>query len=457
MSDHPGMQTYIQSYDQCVSAYIPPRAEWTPADEALYGVTDLFRVPLDQAEEMRFRAIRHTFNHQYQYNKMYRKFCQENGFSPDDLLGPQDLERIPLIPGRFFKDYPDGEDFALWLANIYTGKLPRIEVKKGENMVEETLRAFNAAGLVVAFSSGTSGRQTFIPRDRRTFNASEYAIAKSGITMTYPSWERGMDGYLLMPNPKKTNVFAGKVATIYFDTMRDVQVALNRNVSMDVIRMAMSGQGGLKARLVRKVVQWSSLRMVDKIIRWMEKHEKGEVKMTLAGAPFLVMSVIKRLESRGLSFDFSGKAGIITGGGWKVYENQRITSAEFRQAAQRTLGVLPEHCLDVYGMVEGNAWNIHCPEGHYFHIPYTYFKPLVLDKDNKPLGYGEWGRFAFLDALATSYPGFMTTGDMVRMLEHCPACDRPGPVLEPEIRRATGEDLRGCAEEMRRTMAMDIG
>jgi phenylacetate-coenzyme A ligase PaaK-like adenylate-forming protein len=218
----------------------------------------------------------------------------------------------------------------------------------------------------------------------------------------------------------------------------------------------MSGQGGLTARLVRKVVQISSQRMVDKIIRWIEKHLDSQVKITLVGAPFLVMAVIKRLESQGRRLDLSEKAGIITGGGWKVYENQRITSAEFREAAQRVLGVLPKHCLDVYGMVEGNAWNIHCPEGHYFHIPYTCFKPLVLDKDNRPLPYGEWGRFAFLDAQATSYPGFMTTGDVVRMQERCPVCDRPGPVLDPEIRRASGEDLRGCAEEVRRTMAMDM-
>jgi hypothetical protein len=100
---------------------------------------------------------------------------------------------------------------------------------------------------------------------------------------------------------------------------------------------------------------------------------------------------------------------------------------------------------------------VHCPEGHYLHAPYTYYQPLVLDQDGKPVGYGEWGRFAFLDAVAQSYPGFVITGDIVRMLEHCPACDRPGPVLEPEIRRAAGEDIRGCAEEVRKVISADLG
>ena len=107
-------------------------------------------------------------------------------------------------------------------------------------------------------------------------------------------------------------------------------------------------------------------------------------------------------------------------------------------------------------MVEGNGWMAHCPEGHYLHMPYSYYKGLVLDEEYKPVGYGEWGRFAFLDAAAYSYPGFISSGDKVRMLEHCPVCDRPGPVLEPEVKRAAGEDIRGCAEEVRRMLSSDL-
>jgi len=94
-----------------------------------------------------------------------------------------------------------------------------------------------------------------------------------------------------------------------------------------------------------------------------------------------------------------------------------------------------------------------CPEGHYLHTPYTYYKPFVLDKTLAPVEYGEWGRLAFLDALANSYPGFIITGDEVRMHERCPVCDRPGPVLEPEVKRAKGAEIRGCAEVIGRVLA----
>jgi hypothetical protein len=109
--------------------------------------------------------------------------------------------------------------------------------------------------------------------------------------------------------------------------------------------------------------------------------------------------------------------------------------------------------MDGYGMSEGNGLSPTCPEGHYFHLPYTYFKPLILDQNLMPTGYGEWGRFAFLDGLAQTYPGFIISGDEARMLKHCPVCDRPGPVLEPEVRRAKGKETRGCAEQVRRTIA----
>jgi hypothetical protein len=108
-------------------------------------------------------------------------------------------------------------------------------------------------------------------------------------------------------------------------------------------------------------------------------------------------------------------------------------------------------------MVEGNGWMVHCPEGHYLHAPYSYYMPLVLDEEYHPMDYGEWGRFAFLDAAALSYPGFISSGDKVRMLEHCPVCDRPGPVLEAEVKREKGEEIRGCAEEMRKMLSADLG
>jgi hypothetical protein len=258
------MDAYIDQLNSRLARYIPPRAAWTPADEALFGVTDLYRVPLAQAEAMRFRAIQFAFDRHYSLNPTYRKYCQESGVAPADIKSLDDLGKIPLLPDRLFKGYPAGRDFAGWLGNLFTGDLPQVVIRGQEPAFEEVVAAFNAAGLVIAYSSGTSGRHTVIPRDRRTYLTAQYAIAKAGVTMTYPQWESTIHGYLLMPDPRKTNVFAGKVAGVYFDTIADVRVAIERDVSADVVRVAMSAQGGLRARLLKYIVQLGTRRMVDR-------------------------------------------------------------------------------------------------------------------------------------------------------------------------------------------------
>jgi len=450
-------QEYIKRFDGYLKKYIPSKDAWTPVDDALYTPPDLFRIPLKEADEMQLKSIKYTFLYQYTNNKFYQNFCKQRNVSPDDIKTLDDLNKIPLIPDSFFKDYPTGKDFAVWLGNIFTGSLPRIVIKESNPTYEEVINAFNNAGITVSYSSGTSGRFTFIPRDQRTFFISEYAAAKSLISMIYPFWDYQVHGYLLMPNPKKTNVYAGKVCTIYFDAIQDVRVAIDKEITTELILMTMTGQKGVKSKIVKYVAKRELEKMINEIISWLEYHEKTKEKIAFVGAPFILSFVMKKLQKEGRSFDFSERGGVATGGGWKAYEGVRVPVSDFRKHVEKVLGIPEKYCLDIYGMVEGNGWMVHCPEGHYLHSPYSYYKPLVLDSEYKPVGYGEWGRFAFLDAAAFSYPGFIMSGDKVRMLEHCPVCDRPGPVLEPEIQRASGEEIRGCAEEIRRMFSADLG
>ena len=446
---------YIKKFNTLAGKYIPSKNNWTPPDNAIYGPKDLFRIPLKKAKELQFKAIKYQLKNHFENNKTYHDFCVEKKVTPDKIKSYDDLEKIPLIPGEFYKDYPIGRDFAHWLANIYTGKIPEIKIPGKNPHYDDVINAFNKTGLVVSYSSGTSGRHTFIPRDRKTFNVSEYSIAKLAITMTYPGWYYNSNGYLLMPNPFKTNVYAGKVCTIYYDVIKNVKAAIDREINTDLIKLSMTGGSGFKAKIIKKAFARMTKKITNSIIKWLEKNHKEKNRIVFAGAPFFLYAVTNKLKEQGKTFDFSDRICILTGGGWKVHEDKRMPVEDFRKQMQEFLGIEPEYCLDGYGMVEGNGWMIHCPEGHYFHIPNSYFHPIVLDDEFKPVGYGEYGQFAFLDGGAFSYPGFIISGDRVRMLEHCPVCDRPGPVLEPEITRVSGKEMRGCAEELRRMISAD--
>jgi hypothetical protein len=449
-------EAYINKFNSYLRHYFPPKDTWTPADEAIFKPLDLFRIPLKEASDMQFRSIKWTFNNQYQHNKTYQNFCKKHNFSPSDLKTNDDLDKIPLIPDSFFKAYPQGRDFAVWLENIYTGTLPIITIKEENPTFDDVINAFNKAGMAVTYSSGTSGRYSFIPRDLRTFNISQYSAAKSAISMIYPIWNYDIFGYITMPNPRRTNIFAGKAFTIFFDVIHDIRVAIDREITTEHIQLTMSGNTDLKTRAGQYFMKRETEKIINTAIKWLEEHDKKKEKILMAGAPFLISFIMQRLEKQGRSFDFGERGAITTGGGWKTFEDQRIPATEFRNQSKRILGIPEKYCIDTYGMAESNGWMVQCPEGHYLHVPYSFYKGLVLGKEFKPIGYGEWGRFAFLDAAGYSYPGFIISGDTVRMLEHCPACDRPGPVLEPEVKRAAGEDIRGCAEEVSRMLSVDL-
>ncbi|MFA5313942.1 MAG: hypothetical protein WC375_11630, partial [Methanomassiliicoccales archaeon] len=183
-----GYAEYLSEFDSVASKYIPERNSWTPADRAVYGVPDLYRVPNDQADELRFKAIKYQFIRHYEQNRMYRRYCERSHIVPDDLRTTDDLSNIPLIPSDYFKDHPRGKDFALWLANLYTGDIPTVRIKGRNPSYDEVIEAFNSSGLAAMYSSGTGGRHTFVPRDMRSFHLNEYAMAKGVVNMFYPVW-----------------------------------------------------------------------------------------------------------------------------------------------------------------------------------------------------------------------------------------------------------------------------
>ena len=161
------------------------------------------------------------------------------------------------------------------------------------------------------------------------------------------------------------------------------------------------------------------------------------------GFPSLLPLVMSKMEEEGIKFHFTDGIALFCGG-WKTAEGEKLSPKELRNRIKENFGIPDEHCRDLLAMNEINALFPEC-KGQYKHIPY-FIQFYVLDEEMNPLPYGEYGRFAFLDPLANSYPGFIITGDRVKLLEHCPECDRPGPVLAPEISRLKGTEPKGCAE-----------
>ena len=437
--------------------YVPPSDTWTPVDEALYGVENLLTLPLKKAEELRFKAIKHSFSHWYKNSECYQRYCDEFDFNPSKLKDAQDLEKVPLVSHGFFKTYLEGPDFSRWIAQVFIGELEEPKPTKSNPTLDDVIEAYGGADILVTYSSGTSGRFSFIPRDKLTFNRSQYCLGKMGIGEILGQWyEPEAYAFLLGPNPSKTNMWVGKVVTLMDHVFKEVQYAFDREITTQIARISFGDVRGLSEKLMAAVMQLIRARnkMIPRVINWLEDRERAGDKVLLAEAPFILQSVVARLEEEGRVFDFGERGAIITGGGWKTHDDEKISMDMFRARVEKTLGIPERNHVDLYTMCESNWHAIQCPEGHYLHLPPSIMYPMVLDVEAlTPMGYGETGRFAFIDPLANSYPGAILTGDLVQLHEHCPVCGRTGPVLEPEVRRTSGEEIRGCAEEMRRLVA----
>jgi len=435
--------------------YVPPKETWTPIDEALYGVDTLFRLPKERTDELRFNAIKHAFNYWYEESKWYHMYCNEFDFSPSSLKTYDDLDKLPLISHRFFKAYLEGQEFVNWLMNISINKVERPKIKKKNPSMDELIDVFADKGIMAVYSSGTSGRFSFIPKDNTTYMRSQYALGKMGISEMLEHWyDDSAYAYLCGPNPSKTNMWVGKVVKLMDDVYEDVQYAIDRQITTQLMRVSNGDIRGLSDAVMAAAMQLmgTTKKITGNVINWLDEREKAGDKVFIAEAPFIMQRVMKELEKQDRTFDFGEKGAIITGGGWKLHDTDEIPLEEFRDLAQRTLGIPHENNVDLYTMVESNWHALQCPEGHYLHLPPTLVYPMVLDENHNKMDWGETGRFAFIDHMANSYPGAMITGDMVTLLEECPACGRTGPVLEPKVRRMTGEEVRGCAEEMRKLM-----
>jgi hypothetical protein len=135
---------------------------------------------------------------------------------------------------------------------------------------------------------------------------------------------------------------------------------------------------------------------------------------------------------------------VTLGGGWKAFEGERVDRSTLGALIDATFGVRAGRVLEAYAMVELNTPLMRCPEDRY-HVP-PILEPWVFDDALVPRPPAEdvTGTFGFMDPTATSYPAFLATSDQVRLVRtKCP-CGLVGPAVVGEVRRTSGQEIRGC-------------
>ena len=234
--------------------FTPLKNQWTPVDTALYKPTTFF-TNLEQAPQTLLPAIKYSFTHHYKNNTLYHSLCQTNDITPDTIKTQEDILKIPLLPDTFFKDYPDDKNFLKWLDTIYTGKLPTPTLQSSNPTHDDIIETMNQLKVNIMFTSGTSGKFSFIPRDATSWSRLNYnAIHSVAELMNYDYNDTVL---LLIPDPRETNLTIACLFGIAFELYdpKNINIALEKTkITTQFLRMQRAQAIGIREKIKAKAL-----------------------------------------------------------------------------------------------------------------------------------------------------------------------------------------------------------
>ena len=343
---------------------------------------EALRVPRAQWRHSLTDALREAFGYHYGKNAFYRALCE--GVSPADIDGYHDLHRIPLLPVGMFKQTGAHVLLTAGLADIET------EIR----------------------STGTSGVPSVARRDALTTTR-----ASIGILGGYRDFFGISNGAGLFLCPSTAEVPEMGMVKVF-----NLLTAMLDDHRYLVHEYSFHPQDAL-----------AYLR------RW-----EGAMTRHIIGPPFIVARFMRFLELEEIPLALDPESMIIMLGGWKQYTGRSISRDEFNDKAERLLAVDRSRIRDMYGMIESDMLAIEC-EHHRKHVPpWCYVSIRDITDPAVELGPGKTGGIAILDALNTTYPGFLLSDDVGEVDESDCPCGRTGQTVRFR-RRRQGAELGCCA------------
>jgi hypothetical protein len=389
---------------------------------------------------------------------IYARLAEELGLAECD---DAEMIRTELAStDHVFKSYPqewiDNRDFASltdWAGQVVSDR-PKPDLA-GVATVEQWLKAMHASGWRVNYSSGTSGHLSFGAREQLTVSALEKFTVRQWTQMAghTPYDFSKFDGYFM--------VFAGGYQMLSYQghllsqQCASAQFMYPEPSDADLTRLMVRGartEAEEKALAQFRARTGGSMDAHGaRILDGMIASARAGRPILLYAPPFQLLDLCQRMEARGERIAPQPLAALLTGGGWKSFEDQRIAREELLAYAEDRLGFQPHQMHEGYGQSECNSHFNRCAHGRFHATPLSM--PLVFDANGDVMPKGGVGRYGFSDPFITSYPGFVISGDEVELVdERCP-CGLTGPAIIGEIRRAKGQEMKGCGGVMAATRA----
>ncbi|MEJ6011668.1 hypothetical protein [Novosphingobium aquae] len=426
---------------------------------------DLMSIPREEREKLQLEAVRINFARLRNRIPALKKLADRQGVETIDRI--EDV--LPVcFDHRVLKNYPiqiiENRDFAkltTWLDKLTAHDLTRVDLT-GLTTIEEWLARLEAYGMLVTYSSGTTGKLSFVPRSYDELGPWKFHFynvnhASNGIDPwreklpTLSPTYRG--GYQTML--KMMTLFSAEMAggDEHYHTLYDTHIpadlmALSGRLQAAEDRGEVMSLGLDPALLEQRQAMLEQGRRRDADMEvWFGKligQFKGQ-RVKIGGTFADLYRVARAGLDKGVRCEFAPGSIVTGGGGMKGYKD---APDDWEDQVKHFFGV--ERLGNQYGFSEciGNAPL--CDHG-FFHLP-PYSIPLLMDAEGKsmPREGVRKGRLVLVDPIPQSYWGGFTSGDEVTIHweDDCP-CGWKSPRIAKTIRRFAesegGDDKITCA------------
>lgn len=426
---------------------------------------DLMAITREERERLQLEAVRISFARLRGRIPALTKLAERQGVERIDRI--EDV--LPVcFDHRVLKNYPiqiiENRDFARltsWLDRLTAHDLSRIDLT-GLTTIEQWLARLEAFGMLVTYSSGTTGKLSFVPRSRdelgpwkfHFFNVNYAANGVDPWTTRLPTFFPGYrGGYQTML--KMMSLFNVEMAggeehyyTLYDSHIPADLMALSGRLQSAEDRGELRELGLDPALLEQRqrMLEQGRRREADMEAWFSRLIDEFRGRRVKIGGTFADLYRVARAGlDKGLSCAFAPGSIVAGGGGMKGYKD---APDDWEEQVRHFFGV--DRLGNQYGFSEciGNA---PLCEHDFFHLP-PYSVPLLMDANGAALPREgvQKGRLVLVDPIPQSYWGGFTSGDEVTMHweEDC-ACGWKSPRIAKTIRRFAenegGDDKITCA------------
>ncbi|MEN2427456.1 acyl-protein synthase [Chromobacterium vaccinii] len=317
--------------------------------EALCALEQPYRADAE-CDRLFDAAMRELVDYHCEHSPGYRRWLEQNGFTPERLAGLSDWSQLPPI-----------------FANYFKRKL--LLSKTGEDALELT-------------SSGTTGQKSRMRYDERSIGAAQRMVDRIFDHYGWNTPEQPCNYLLLSYEP------AGAITlgTAYTDQFLCKYAPVNRAV----YALRHNGKGN----------EFDPFGAV----RALQEFAAEGLPVRILGFPAFLWLALERMRDMGLPpLSLHPESLVFLGGGWKTHADKAISKAELYRRLGEQLGLPDERCRDGYGSVEHPVPYVECPN-HRFHVP-SWARAWARDTATLArLPYGEAGFLHLVSPYITSSP-----------------------------------------------------